>query len=196
MPLSLNVAPEAFLFLPPTTVLSIFTFIFVTPNTNTMSDVVFPEPTPLNDVAEFHATFHLPILETPTIPGDDRCQLRLNLLQEELDELKEAIRDKDITAVADALSDLQYVLSGAILEFGLGNKFKDLFEEVQRSNMSKVCEDYATAEETLDFYMAKDGTRGFIHESHSGFLVYRESDRKVLKSVKYSPADLEKILSE
>lgn len=196
MPLSLNVAPEAFLFLPPTTVLSIFTFIFVTPNTNTMSDVVFPEPTPLNDVAEFHATFHLPILETPTIPGDDRCQLRVNLLQEELDELKEAIRDKDITAVADALSDLQYVLSGAILEFGLGNKFKDLFEEVQRSNMSKVCEDYATAEETLDFYMAKDGTRGFIHESHSGFLVYRESDRKVLKSVKYSPADLEKILSE
>ena len=85
-------------------------------------------------------------------------------------------------------------LSGAILEFGLGNRFKELFEEVQRSNMSKVCEDYSTAAETLEYYMAKDGTRGFIHESHSGFLVYRESDRKVLKSVKYSPADLEKIL--
>lgn len=159
-----------------------------------MSDPTFPEPTPLNDVAEFHRTFHLPVLESPTIPSEDRCALRINLLQEELDELKDAIAAKDITAVADALSDLQYVLSGAILEFGLGEKFKALFEEVQRSNMSKVCPDYATAEETISFYLAKDGTQGFIHESHSGFLVYRETDKKVLKSIKYSPADLEKIL--
>jgi len=159
-----------------------------------MSDQTFSEPNPLNDVAEFHRTFHLPVLESPVIPGEDRCALRINLLQEELDELKEAIRDKDITAVADALSDLQYVLSGAILEFGLGHKFKALFEEVQRSNMSKVCEDYGTAEETLAFYMEKDGTQGFIRESHHGFLVYRTTDKKVLKSVSYSPADLEKIL--
>lgn len=196
VPLKPDAASEAFLFPTPAVWQSTFTFIFTRPNTDPMSEVKFPEPTPLNDVAEFHTTFHLPILDSPTIPGEDRCQLRINLLQEELDELKDAIRDKDITAVADALSDLQYVLSGAILEFGLGNKFKELFEEVQRSNMSKVCENYAVAEETLEHYMAKDGTRGFIHESHSGFLVYRESDRKVLKSVKYSPADLEKILSE
>ncbi len=154
----------------------------------------FPEPSPLNDVAEFHRTFHLPVLESPAIPPEDRCALRINLLQEELDELKEAIRVKDITAVADALSDLQYVLSGAVLEFGLGDKFKALFEEVQRSNMSKVCEDVITAEETIAFYRDKDGTQGFIHESHNGFLVYRTSDRKVLKSVRYSPADLERIL--
>jgi len=159
-----------------------------------MADHLFPEPAPLNDVAEFHRTFHLPILESPAIPGEDRCALRVNLLQEELDELKDAIRDKDLTAIADALSDLQYVLSGAILEFGLGDKFKALFEEVQRSNMSKVCEDYATAEATLAFYMDKDGTEGFIKESHSGFLVYRTADKKVLKSVSYSPADLEKII--
>lgn len=159
-----------------------------------MADNLFPEPAPLNDVAAFHRTFHLPILESPIIPGEDRCALRINLLQEELDELKQAIDDHDITAVADALSDLQYVLAGAILEFGLGDKFKELFEEVQRSNMSKVCEDYRTAEETLSFYLDKDGTQGFIKESHAGFLVYRSSDKKVLKSVKYSPADLEKIL--
>lgn len=161
-----------------------------------MADHPFLEPSPLNDVAEFHRTFHLPILESPAIPGEDRCTLRINLLQEELDELKDAIREQDITAIADALSDLQYVLSGAILEFGLGDKFKALFEEVQRSNMSKVCEDYATAEKTLAFYRTKDGTEGFIKESHHGFLVYRTSDKKVLKSVSYSPADLEGILSE
>ena len=161
-----------------------------------MSTRKFPEPTPLNDVAEFHRTFHLPVLDTPMIPSEDRCRLRVNLLQEELDELKDAIEKKDITSVADALSDIQYVLSGAILEFGLADKFKALFEEVQRSNMSKVCIDYITAEQTIEFYEKRDGTTGFIEESHSGFLVYRESDKKVLKSVKYSPADLEKILAE
>lgn len=161
-----------------------------------MSKTRFPEPAPLNDVAEFHATFHLPVTDVPAIPGEERCRLRVNLLQEELDELKEAIEQKDITAVADALSDLQYVLSGAVLEFGLGAHFKDLFEEVQRSNMSKVCPDLVTAEETLAYYMNRDGTQGYIHESHVGYLVYRESDHKVLKSVTYSPANLERILHE
>ena len=122
--------------------------------------------------------------------------MRVNLLQEELDELKEAIADGDITGVADALSDIQYVLSGAILEFGLGSKFKALFEEVQRSNMSKVCPDYETAVATLEYYEKKDGTLGFIEESHSGFLVYRQGDKKVLKSIAYSPADLERILGQ
>jgi predicted HAD superfamily Cof-like phosphohydrolase len=161
-----------------------------------MTDTRFLEPEPLNDVAEFHRTFHLPVLEQPTVPDERRCQLRINLLQEELDELKEAIQEKDITGIADALSDLQYVLSGAVLEFGLANKFKALFEEVQRSNMSKVCPDYETAVATLEFYEKKDGTKGFIEESHSGYLVYREGDKKVLKSVAYSPADLQTIIEE
>jgi predicted HAD superfamily Cof-like phosphohydrolase len=159
-----------------------------------MSTTRFPEPQPLNDVAEFHRTFHLPVLENPQIPGPDRCALRVNLLQEELDEFKDAIAAGDITAVADALADIQYVLSGAILEFGLAPKFKALFEEVQRSNMSKVCEDMKTAEETIAYYQQRDGTQGFIEESLHGFLVYRVTDKKVLKSVRYSPADLERIL--
>ena len=159
-----------------------------------MAPKKFAEPAPLNDVAEFHDTFNLPVLPVPEIPGKDRCALRINLLQEELDELKEAIEEKDLIEVADALCDLQYVLSGAILEFGLGDKFKALFEEVQRSNMSKVCEDYATANETLAYYQKKDGTEGFIKETDAGFLVYRAKDKKVLKSVKYSPADLKSML--
>ena len=161
-----------------------------------MKEPVFDEPNALNDVAEFHRTFHLPVLNTPQIPAPERCALRINLLQEELDELKDAIAQNDIVAVADALSDLQYVLSGAVLEFGLGQKFKALFDEVQRSNMSKVCDDLVTAEETISYYMERDGTAGMIKESHSGFLVYRTTDQKVLKSVKYSPADLVRILQE
>lgn len=94
----------------------------------------------LNQVAEFHRTFNAPILENPQIPSAERCNLRIALLQEELNELKQAIEDQDIVEIADALCDLQYVLSGAVLEFGLGEKFVDLFNEVQRSNMSKACD--------------------------------------------------------
>ncbi|MBP6411337.1 MAG: nucleoside triphosphate pyrophosphohydrolase family protein, partial [Pseudarcicella sp.] len=90
----------------------------------------------LNQVAEFHKTFKAPILNSPTIPNQQRCELRVSLLAEELKELQEAIAQNDLVEIADALCDLQYVLSGAVLEFGLGDKFVELFNEVQRSNMS------------------------------------------------------------
>lgn len=154
----------------------------------------FEEPKPLNDVAAFHNTFDLPILEAPIIPSADRCELRINLLQEELNELKDAIADNDLIEVADALADIQYVLSGAILEFGLGDKFKGLFEEVQRSNMSKVCKSMKEAEATQQHYLEKDGTESFIREKEGEYLVYRSSDKKVLKSINYSPAELRAIV--
>src|SRR5262245_35447747 len=97
------------------------------------------QPESLDLVAEFHTTFKHPILKEPGIPSEDRCKLRVALLAEELKELEVAILEKDIVEVADALCDLQYVLSGAILEFGLGDKFNALFQEVQRSNISKTC---------------------------------------------------------
>ncbi|PHI21937.1 hypothetical protein CEQ90_01225 [Lewinellaceae bacterium SD302] len=146
-------------------------------------------PDSLNDVAEFHRTFHLPVEETPLIPAEDRCRLRVNLLREELRELEEAIADNDLVEVADALADLQYVLSGAVLEFGLGDKFKALFDEVHRSNMSKTCASREEAEATLVHYEGK-GQSGRIEASGDVFLVYRNEDGKVLKNVNYSPADL------
>ncbi len=146
-------------------------------------------PDALNDVAEFHRTFHLPVLDTPQIPDADRCRLRVNLLREELRELEEAIEQGDLVEAADAFADIQYVLSGAILEFGLGDKFRALFEEVHRSNMSKTCASREEAEATLAHYRALD-QEGVIEASGDVFLVYRSSDRKVLKNVKYSPADL------
>lgn len=154
------------------------------------------EPKALNSVAEFHKTFKHPILDEPKIPSEDRCKLRVSLIAEELKELEEAIVAKDLVEVADALCDIQYVLSGAILEFGLGDKFKALFDEVQRSNMSKTCKDMAEAEATQAHYLAKDGTESYIEESDGHFLVYRKSDNKTLKSVNYSPADLKSILSD
>ena len=73
-------------------------------------------------------------------------------LLEELKELKEAIEENDLVEVIDALCDIQYVLSGAILEFGFAEKFKEMFDEVQRSNMSKVCKTEEEAVQTQKHY--------------------------------------------
>ena len=148
----------------------------------------------LKQVALFHQTFGAPILAKPTIPSTERCGLRVSLLAEELDELKEAIAANDLVEIADALCDLQYVLSGAVLEFGLGEKFVDLFNEVQRSNMSKACQSLEEAEYTVKFYQDKDGTEAEIKEENGVWKVFRKSDNKVLKSINYSPADLVSIL--
>ena len=148
----------------------------------------------LNQVADFHRTFNAPILDTPQIPSEQRCELRVNLLQEELNELSQAIKDNDIVEIADALCDIQYVLSGAVLEFGLGDKFVELFNEVQRSNMSKACNTQQEALMTLSHYKKKDGTEGYYKKINGKWLVYRVSDDKVLKSINYSPAELKKII--
>jgi predicted HAD superfamily Cof-like phosphohydrolase len=148
----------------------------------------------IEKVSEFHKTFEAPILDNPEIPSEDRCKLRISLLQEELDELKQAIKDSDLVEIADALSDIQYVLSGAILEFGLGEKFNDLFDEVQRSNMSKACSSIQEAIETISYYKKKDGTESMYKQVGDKWIVYRMSDNKILKSVNYSPANLKKII--
>lgn len=154
------------------------------------------QPESLELVAEFHKTFKHPILSSPTIPSENRCKLRVALIAEELKELEVAILESDIVAVADALCDIQYVLSGAILEFGLGDKFKALFEEVQRSNMSKACRSEEEAVTTVEHYRKKDGTECYYHKEGDLWLIYRKSDNKTLKSVNYSPANLEKILQQ
>ncbi|MCU0398025.1 MAG: nucleoside triphosphate pyrophosphohydrolase family protein [Cyclobacteriaceae bacterium] len=154
------------------------------------------QPDALNLVAEFHRTFKHPVLPSPAIPPEDRCRLRVALLSEELKELEVAILEKDIVGVADALCDIQYVLSGAILEFGLGEKFKALFEEVQRSNMSKACNTEDEARKTVEHYRAKDGTECYYEQEGGKWLVYRKSDNKTIKSVGYSPANLERILNQ
>jgi predicted HAD superfamily Cof-like phosphohydrolase len=151
------------------------------------------DPKSLTSVALFHETFKHPVLPKPTVPDQTRCELRVALLAEELRELQEGIANKDIVEIADALCDLQYVLSGAILEFGLGEKFKALFDEVQRSNMSKACKTLEEAKATVTHYELK-GTSCFYEQEGDVYLVFREGDRKTLKSVGYSPADLEGII--
>lgn len=151
---------------------------------------VMKETRTINEVAEFHRVFEHPILPAPGIPDEQRVRLRLNLLEEELKELREAIANNDLVGVADAFADLQFVLTGAVLEFGMHKIFPALCTEVYRSNMSKACNTMQEAEDTCDscdeatHICARDGK----------FFVYRVRDDKTIKNVNYSPANLEKIV--
>jgi len=155
--------------------------------------IAFRQLDALNQVADFHRLFKHPVIDQPIIPEEDRCRLRVSLLREELKELEAAIEDNDLVEIADALCDIQYVLSGAVLEFGLAEKFPQLFDEVQRSNMSKACNTVEEAQATVEHYEAKGYPCSYERDGEK-YLVYRKADRKTLKSVNYSPADLKGLL--
>ena len=90
-------------------------------------------------VKKFMETFGQEIKEKAGFPNDKITSLRYDLIKEELDEFKEAIDKKDIKEVADALTDILYVTYGAGHAFGIN--LDNCFEEVQKSNMSKLGDD-------------------------------------------------------
>ena len=90
-------------------------------------------------VKKFMKTFGQEVLESPKFPNKKIIQLRINLIKEELNELEEAVENDDLLEVADALTDILYVTYGAGHAFGIN--LDGCFEEVQRSNMSKLDKD-------------------------------------------------------
>ena len=90
-------------------------------------------------VKKFMKTFGQEVKEKAEFPTDKITSLRYDLIREELDELKEAIDNKDIKEVADALTDILYVTYGAGHAFGIN--LDKCFAEVQNSNMSKLGDD-------------------------------------------------------
>ncbi|MCC2640647.1 MAG: uncharacterized protein K0S45_1060 [Nitrospira sp.] len=87
-------------------------------------------------VEEFHRKFEIAVKESPTIPEDATRQLRIRLIQEEFDELKEAMATQDLVGIAKELADLLYVVYGTALSYGMD--MEPVFREVHRSNLSKV----------------------------------------------------------
>ena len=92
-----------------------------------------------NKVKTFMNTYGQEVKNTPDFPDSKIVQLRIDLIQEELNELKEAINNNDIIEVADALTDILYVTYGAGHSFGVD--LDSCFNEVQNSNMSKLGDD-------------------------------------------------------
>ena len=93
----------------------------------------------LHAVALFHKSFGMGISEIPIASlGEDKNKLRFGLMEEENQEYLDAAGKGDLVEVADALGDMLYILCGTILEHGLQHKIEEVFEEIQRSNMSKL----------------------------------------------------------
>lgn len=152
----------------------------------------------IKQVTEFHKTTGANIEPHPCIPGLDRVSLRLELLSEELDELRRAAYQKNTTEVLDALADLQYVLTGTILEFGMQNIFEEAFNEVHASNMSKFCE---TTDEAIAAYKSytfhQDKAKrcdAYYKKVGDKFVIRRSSDDKTLKGLKYRKPNLKPII--
>lgn len=119
-------------------------------------------------VKEFNEAFNIKYSKQQNANLDDKTvELRYRLMQEENDEYLEAAKKKDLVEIADALGDKLYILCGTILAHGLQDKIIEVFEEIQRSNMSKL---------------SADG-KPFIRE-----------DGKILKGPNYFKPDIKSIL--
>lgn len=121
-------------------------------------------------VEKFHNSFGIKNNYEPTIQLSQKdIQLRFDLLKEENEEYINAAKNGDMIEVADALGDLMYILFGTIMKHGMQHKIVEVFEEIQRSNMSKLGED--------------------------GKPIYRE-DGKVLKGPNYFKPNIQSILNQ
>ena len=124
----------------------------------------------LKAVAEFHDAFGIESANAPVVSLPEQIVLlRHNLMKEENEEYLEAAQNKDLVEVADALGDMLYILCGTILSHGMQHKITEVFNEIQRSNMSKLGSD--------------------------GKPIYRE-DGKVLKGPNYFKPNIASILEK
>ncbi|MBD0779092.1 nucleoside triphosphate pyrophosphohydrolase family protein [Maribacter polysiphoniae] len=124
----------------------------------------------IDAVRLFHDSFGLGVSHTMKADlGKDKNTLRFNLMDEENKEYLEAANNNDLVEVADALGDMLYILCGTILEHGMQHKIEEVFEEIQKSNMSKLGAD--------------------------GKPIYRE-DGKVLKGPNYFKPNIQSVLDK
>ena len=124
----------------------------------------------IDHVAEFHDIFQIGNESSPKVDvGSEVYMLRYNLMREENDEYLDACRQGDLVEVADALGDQLYILCGTILKHGLQHKIEEVFDEIQRSNMSKL--------------------------DSNGRPIFRE-DGKILKGQNYFKPNIKQILED
>jgi len=125
---------------------------------------------PIEAVTSFHEAYEIEINQKPTANLPDQIStLRFNLMKEENEEYLNAAKDGDLIEVGDALGDMLYILCGTIIAHGFQNKIEAIFDEIQRSNMSKLGAD--------------------------GKPIYRD-DGKVMKGPNYFKPNLKKIFDK
>ncbi len=144
-------------------------------------------------VSRFRKVFGQPLPATPGLPPENERALCASLLKEEVNELESALCGGDFIEAADALCDIQYVLTGVVLALGLGGCFDELLAEVHRSNMSKVCHDIESANKECALFLEK-GIGATIKEENGKFIIFRDSDGKLMKPSTFSPPDIKGVL--
>ena len=145
----------------------------------------------VDEVELFNATFGKPNNYTPIIPNDKKLtDFVVSFIREETKELEEAIRDRDIVEILDAICDLMYVAVGnATMVFGLKDKLIPAYAEVQASNMSKSCASEEEAKATVE-ERSKEHGECYYRQVGDRYVVYRKSDDKVMKSINYFAPNL------
>jgi predicted HAD superfamily Cof-like phosphohydrolase len=143
-------------------------FLFLKIKSNTLKIKIMKNK--IAAVQTFHEAFGLGMKDSPTANLDtNKNLLRYKLMREENEEYLDAANNKDLVEVADALGDMLYILCGTIIEHGMQHKIEEVFNEIQKSNMSKLGAD--------------------------GNPIYRE-DGKVLKGPSYFKPDIKTILDK
>jgi predicted HAD superfamily Cof-like phosphohydrolase len=123
----------------------------------------------IKSVAEFHEIFKIGNSDEVILISEKDYTLRYNLIKEENEEYLDACKNEDIVEIADALGDQLYILFGTILKHGLQHKIEEVYDEIHRSNMSKLDE--------------------------NGQPIFRE-DGKILKSSLYFKPEIKRILDK
>lgn len=152
----------------------------------------------VDQVEKFNEIFGKPNNYIPTIPEDKKLlNFVLDFIDEEKEELREAVEEKNIVEVLDAICDLLYVAIGnTTMVFGLRDKLVDAFEEVQASNMSKVCTTEEEAQKTVEVRTAEQGEECYYKKVGDYYIVYRTRDDKVMKSINYFRPNLKQFFTE
>lgn len=155
-------------------------------------------------VQEFNKVFGVPRTEKlyKNVFDDNQklVKLRLDLIKEEVGELEEAIQNKDMKEVIDALSDILYVVYGAGDSFGID--LDHTFDMVHSSNMSKSCNNEELAIKTVEDYQQKydagnspyDSPAYRFDEESGLYIVYNKSSGKILKSIEYNAVNFDSIV--
>ena len=145
----------------------------------------------VNEVEIFNSTFGKPNNYEPTIPEKKEWQFVYDFVLEELEEYRQACENGDIVEILDALCDLTYVATGnGTMLHGLKDKIWPAYQEVQASNMSKTCATETEALETIAKRSKELSVACHFEKVGDRFVVYRSSDRKVMKSINYFRPDL------
>jgi predicted HAD superfamily Cof-like phosphohydrolase len=146
----------------------------------------------IEQIKDWSEVFGCPIVKDAKFPPQHRVEIATKLIEEEVEELAEAIHNEDITETADALGDLLWVTIRAMMEFGIDPD--KCIQAIYDSNMSKVDDNIDDAIVTYKKYM-DEGIKTYRKEKEDGRIVtYRTSDHKVLKSYKFVEPDFSEIL--